>query len=395
MTRSPAARPPFIGKVALVTGASRGIGAVTARAFAGAGAAVVLAARDSQALDAVTAEIVSAGGRAIAVPTDVGEASSVEALVRTTLERFGRLDAAFNNATDGPRPAPLADIDPDAFDRGIRTNIHGTFLGMKYQIPAMLRSGGGAIVNMASVAGVQGVAQLAAYVAAKAGIIGLTQVAALDYADQGIRVNVVAPGPILTHHLERAGAEAQRQAAQATPMRRVGRAAEVATTVLWLCSDEASFVTGATVPIDGGQLAGLKPVRVYDAGRPMQPAGPADRVDRTSPADARGSIGRDALRAAIAGREVIVVDALPAAPYRQRHLPGALNLVSDDAPAKARAVLPDPGAAIVTYSTNPSCGRGEALAETLRALGYANVRVYRGGIEDWLDAGLPLEAGQA
>jgi NAD(P)-dependent dehydrogenase (short-subunit alcohol dehydrogenase family) len=186
------------------------------------------------------------------------------------MSTFGRLDAAFNNATDGPLPAPLADIDPADFDRGIRTNVRGTFLGMKYQIPAMLRSGGGAIVNMASVAGLNGVANLAAYVAGKAGIIGLTRVAALDYADQGIRVNVVAPGPILTHHLERAGEEAQRGAALSTPMKRVGRADEVAAAVLWLCSDQASFITGVTLPIDGGQYAGLKPPRMYRQGQPMK-----------------------------------------------------------------------------------------------------------------------------
>jgi NAD(P)-dependent dehydrogenase (short-subunit alcohol dehydrogenase family) len=260
----------FSGKVALIAGASRGIGAETARAFAAAGAAVVVAARDGAALEALVASIRSTGAQALAVPTDVGDAASVEQLVEQTVQTFGRLDVAFNNATDGPLPAPLAEIDPADFDRGIRTNIRGTFLGMKYQIPAMIRSGGGAIVNMASGAGVYGVSQLAAYVAGKAGIIGLTKVAALDYADQSIRVNVVAPGPILTHHLERAGAEAQRQAAQSTPMRRIGQAAEVAATVLWLCSDHAAFITGVTVPIDGGQSAGLKPPRMYRQGQSMK-----------------------------------------------------------------------------------------------------------------------------
>jgi NAD(P)-dependent dehydrogenase (short-subunit alcohol dehydrogenase family) len=260
----------FAGRVALVAGASRGIGAATAQAFAQAGATVVLAARDTQALDAVAERIRATGGHALAVPTDVGDATSVERLVNQTMNMFGRLDAAFNNATDGPLPAPLADIDPEDFDRGIRTNIRGTFLGMKYQILAMLRTGGGAIVNMASGAGLTGVSNLAAYVAGKAGIIGLTKVAALDYADHGIRVNVVAPGPILTHHLERAGEEAQRQAGLSTPMRRIGRAEEVAATVLWLCSDQSSFVTGVTVPIDGGQSAGLKPPRMYRQGQPMK-----------------------------------------------------------------------------------------------------------------------------
>ncbi len=263
-------RPSLDGKVALVAGASRGIGAVTARAFAQAGAAVVLAARDKDALESVAEGIRAEGGKALAVPTDVGDPASVEQLVQQAERTFGQLDAAFNNATDGPMPAPLAELDPEGFDRAIRTNIRGTFLGMKYEIPAMLRTGGGAIVNMASLAGLQGVANLAGYAAGKAGIIALTKVAALDYADQGIRVNVVAPGPILTHHLEAAGEEAQRLAGLSTPMRRVGRPDEVAATVVWLCSDQSSFVTGATLPIDGGQYAGLKPPRMYRQGQPME-----------------------------------------------------------------------------------------------------------------------------
>jgi NAD(P)-dependent dehydrogenase (short-subunit alcohol dehydrogenase family) len=270
MPTTPTTMPSFAGKVALVAGASRGIGAVTARAFARAGAAVALAARDQQALEQVAGAIRADGGQALVVRTDVADVASVERLVQLTLDTFGRLDAAFNNATDGPLPMPLAEIDPDEFDLAIRTNVRGTFLGMKYQIPAMLRSGGGAIVNMASLGGIQGIANLAGYVAGKAGIIGLTKVAALDYADQGIRVNVVAPGPILTYHLEQAGVQAQRLAGQSTPMRRVGQAEEVAATVLWLCSDQASFVTGVTVPIDGGQSAGLKPPQMYRQGQPME-----------------------------------------------------------------------------------------------------------------------------
>jgi NAD(P)-dependent dehydrogenase (short-subunit alcohol dehydrogenase family) len=257
------------GRVALVAGASKGIGAATAEAFARAGAAVVLGARNVEALEAVVARIEARGGRAIGVRTDVADVSSMRNLVDQALATYGRLDAAFNNATDGPMPAPLADIDPDEFDRGIATNIRGTFLGMKFEIRAMLRTGGGAIVNMASVAGLNGTANLAAYVAGKAGIIGLTKVAALDYADAGIRVNVVAPGPILTHHLEAAGAEAQRLAGLATPMRRTGTVSEVANVVLWLCSEQAAFVTGAVVPIDGGQSAGNKPPQMYRQGQPM------------------------------------------------------------------------------------------------------------------------------
>ncbi len=275
---------PMRGRVALVAGASRGIGAATAEAFAAAGAAVVLGARDIAALESVAKRIEADGGQALAVRTDVADVESMRGLVETALATFGRLDAAFNNATDGPLPAPLADIDAGEFDRGIATNIRGTFLGMKFQIPAMLRGGGGAIVNMASTAGLNGIANLAAYVAGKAGIIGLTKVAALDYADQGIRVNVVAPGPILTHHLAAAGPEAQRQAGLSVPMRRTGTVAEVASAVLWLCSEQSSFVTGTVLPIDGGQSAGNKPPQMYRQGRPMTaPAPDAPTQSERSP----------------------------------------------------------------------------------------------------------------
>ena len=260
---------PMQGRVALVAGASRGIGAATAQAFAAAGAAVVLGARDIGALESVARDIEAGGGRASAVQADVTDVASMQNLVGQAVASYGRLDYAFNNATGGPMPAPLADLDPAEFDLGIATNIRGTFLGMKFQIGAMLASGGGVIVNMASVAGVNGTANLAAYVAGKAGIIGLTKVAALDYADQGIRVNVVAPGPILTHHLEAAGPEAQRLAGLSVPMRRTGTVAEVAQTVLWLCSEGSSFITGAVVPVDGGQAAGNKPPQMYRQGQGM------------------------------------------------------------------------------------------------------------------------------
>jgi len=260
------------GRVALVAGASKGIGAATAEAFAAAGAAVVLAARDTTALRAVADGIQARGGRALAVGADVTDVASMRDVVDQAMSVFGRLDAAFNNASAGPLPAPLADIDPDEFDLGIATNIRGTFLGMKFQIPAMLASGGGAIVNMASVAGLNATANLAAYVAGKSGIIGLTKVAALDYADQGIRVNVVAPGPIRTYHIEAAGEQAIRAASMSTPMRRMGTSAEVAQTVLWLCSDQSSFITGTVIPVDGGQTAGNKPPQMYRQGQPMQDA---------------------------------------------------------------------------------------------------------------------------
>jgi NAD(P)-dependent dehydrogenase (short-subunit alcohol dehydrogenase family) len=246
-----------------VTGASRGIGASVARSFAKAGAAVALASRDETALAGVAAQIRAEGGAALVVPTDVSDQAAVASLVEAVLTQFGRLDFACNNAAGGGhRPTPLADVPVEAFDSGLTVTLRGVFLAMKYEIPAMLSSGGGAIVNTSSTAGLQAVGGLAAYVSAKHGLEGLTKVAALDYAAGGIRVNAVAPGPILTDNLARAGEGAQRAAAAAMPMQRVGQPGEVAAVVVWLCSEEASYVTGATVVIDGGKLAGTPPFQV-------------------------------------------------------------------------------------------------------------------------------------
>jgi NAD(P)-dependent dehydrogenase (short-subunit alcohol dehydrogenase family) len=248
------------GKVAIITGASRGIGAATARVFRAAGASVALAARDEAALTALADELSSDGTGAIAVPTDVGDAAAVERLVAETVEAFGRLDVAFNNAAGGGQaPTLLADLPIDAYDSAIAITLRSVFLSMKYEIPAMLGAGGGAIVNMSSTAGVEAVGGLAGYVSAKHGVVGLTKAAALEYANQGIRVNAVAPGPILTENLERAGPEMQRRAGMAMPMQRIGTPHEVARAVVWLCSDQASYTTGATLPIEGGKLAGMAP----------------------------------------------------------------------------------------------------------------------------------------
>lgn len=256
-------RPILEGRVAIITGASRGIGAATSRAFAAAGAAVALAARDEAALARLADQLLAGGGRAIAVPTDVADPASVERLVDRTVGAFGRLDLAFNNAAGGGQgPTPLADLPVDAYDSAIAITLRGVFLSMRYEIPAMLEAGGGAIVNMSSTAGLEGVGGLAGYVSAKHGVIGLTKTAALDYADRNLRVNALAPGPILTDNLERAGEDAQRLAALAMPMRRIGRPEEVAAAVVWLCSDQAAFITGATLPIDGGKLAGAAPFRI-------------------------------------------------------------------------------------------------------------------------------------
>jgi NAD(P)-dependent dehydrogenase (short-subunit alcohol dehydrogenase family) len=248
------------GRRIIVTGASRGIGAEIARAMAREGAAVVLAARDAEALAKVAAEIAGEGGRALAVPTDVSEAAAVERLVAVTVDELGGLDAAVNNAAGGGHgPTPLADVSLDQFRSALAVSLEGVFLCLKYEIPAMLEAGGGAIVNMASTAGLDAVGGLAGYVSAKHALIGLTKVAALDYAAEGIRVNAIAPGPILTERLQAAGADMQRNAALAMPMRRIGQPAEVAAAVVWLCSDKASFITGTTLAVDGGKLAGTPP----------------------------------------------------------------------------------------------------------------------------------------
>jgi NAD(P)-dependent dehydrogenase (short-subunit alcohol dehydrogenase family) len=167
------------------------------------------------------------------------------------VDSFGRLDAALNNAAGGGHlPTPLAEVSVDAYDSAVAVNLRGVFLAMKFEIPAMLASGGGSIVNMTSTAGLQAVAGLSGYVSSKH---------ALDYAERGVRVNAIAPGPILTDRLADAGEEMRHRAGMAMPMRRVGRVGEVAAAVVWLCSDHASYITGATLPIDGGKLAGSAP----------------------------------------------------------------------------------------------------------------------------------------
>lgn len=250
------------GKVTLVTGASRGIGAAIAREFSAAGARVAVTARDAEALHTLVNEL---GGpaRALAVPADVSKPGAMTGVVDRIIGEFGRLDHAVNNAAGGGhRPTPLADVPLEAFDAGMAVTLRGVFLSMQAEIPALVRSGGGAIVNVSSTAGLQAVAGLATYVAAKHGVEGLTKVAALDYAEQNVRVNALAPGPILTDNLRRAGDSAQRAAAEAMPLKRVGDPQEVAAAALWLCSEQAGFITGTTLTIDGGRLAGTPPFQV-------------------------------------------------------------------------------------------------------------------------------------
>jgi NAD(P)-dependent dehydrogenase (short-subunit alcohol dehydrogenase family) len=251
------------GKVALVTGASRGIGAAVARAFRSAGARVAIAARDAEALDRLADELGRSDGHALALPTDVSDPGAVTEMVKGVIAQFGRLDFACNNAAGGGHPpTPLGEVPIEAFDSGLAVSLRGVFLSMRQEIPAIVRSGGGAVVNMSSTAGLQGVGGLASYVAAKHGVEGLTKVAALDYAGDGVRVNAVAPGPILTDNLKRAGTAAQQAAATAMPLQRVGQPEEVAAAVVWLCSEAAGFITGTTLTIDGGKLAGTPPFQV-------------------------------------------------------------------------------------------------------------------------------------
>jgi NAD(P)-dependent dehydrogenase (short-subunit alcohol dehydrogenase family) len=244
------------GKVAIVTGASRGIGAASARAFAEAGAAVVLAARTASAISAIADEINRSGGRALAVPTDVTDPESVAHLVEETVKAFGRLDVAFNNAGAGQMPRPLAEISFEDFETGLKANLYGAFLGMKYEIPAMLAGGGGAIVNMSSTAGLQGAPGMGPYAAAKHGVVALTKTAAIDYGPRNIRVNALAPGPIVNEQMSRLPEETLQGIARYVPLRRLGSADEVARAAVWLCSDEAAFITGAVLSTDGGRLAG-------------------------------------------------------------------------------------------------------------------------------------------
>ncbi|MGN6169241.1 MAG: SDR family NAD(P)-dependent oxidoreductase [Solirubrobacteraceae bacterium] len=251
------------GKVAIVTGASRGIGAAVARAFRAAGARVAVAARDAEALDRLAEELGRGDGQALALPADVSDPAAVAETVERTVEEFGRLDFACNNAAGGGHPpTPLAEVPIEAFDSMQAVSLRGIFLSMRAEIPAIINSGGGAIVNVSSTAGMQGVGGLASYVAAKHGVEGLTKVAALDYGSVGVRVNALAPGPILTDNLKRAGAAAQQAAAAAMPLQRVGQPEEVAAAVVWLCSDQAGFINGTTLIIDGGKLAGTPPFQV-------------------------------------------------------------------------------------------------------------------------------------
>ena len=245
------------GKVALVTGGASGIGRATALTFAREGAKLIVADMNADGGHQTVHMITENGGEAIFVKTDVSKAVEVQALISKTVETYGRLDCAHNNAgISGGLSARTAEYPEETWHQVIVVNLTGVWLCMKYELQQMRTQGGGAIVNTASVAGLIGSRGLAAYVASKHGVVGLTKTAALEYAQQGIRVNCVCPGVLQTPMTERALRDPARQAQiAARPMGRVGTPEEVAETVVWLCSDAASFVTGHTMTIDGGMVA--------------------------------------------------------------------------------------------------------------------------------------------
>lgn len=256
----PRARPApqdFAGRVALVTGGASGIGRASALAFAARGATVVVADRDEAGGAETVAQLTVSGATALFVPVDVTEPSQLVDLVATTVEEFGRLDCALNNAGIPGTYAGLEDQRLEDWDRTLAVNLTSVFLSMQAEIPALLDVGGGAIVNTSSAAGLMGFANLPAYVASKHGVIGLTKSVALEFASQGIRVNAVCPGSIRTPMLEGfAGTEqALEGMGRMQPIGRLGTPEEVADAVVWLCSDGASFVTGHALAVDGGVLA--------------------------------------------------------------------------------------------------------------------------------------------
>jgi NAD(P)-dependent dehydrogenase (short-subunit alcohol dehydrogenase family) len=250
--------PDMTGKVAIVTGASSGIGRATARCFAERGALVFASDVDRNGGEETVAVIRAAGGRATFFACDISDAEQVAAMVNGAVSEFGRLDYACNNAGIEGSQALTHECTEENWARVIDTNLRGSWLCMKQEIPCLLRAGGGAIVNVSSIAGLIGFANIAPYTASKHGINGLTKCAAIEYARQNIRVNAVCPGAIQTPMIDRfAGASgpAREGLIEHHPMGRMGRPEEIAQCIVWLCSNDASFITGQTLAADGGYVA--------------------------------------------------------------------------------------------------------------------------------------------
>ncbi|MFE4611692.1 SDR family NAD(P)-dependent oxidoreductase [Streptomyces niveus] len=248
----------FTGQVAFVTGASSGMGLATARAFAQAGAAVALADINEDAVNAATKQLTDAGHKALALVCDVTDENQVAGAVDRTVETFGRLDMAYNNAGIMPPPTDAADESADQFDRVQDINLRGIWASVKHELRHMRTQGSGAIVNCSSLGGLVGNPGRAAYHASKHGVIGLTKSVALEYGSRGVRINAVCPGTISTPMVDAMveGGELDRdQAEGGQAIDRLGTADEIAQAVLWLCSDGASYVTGIALPVDGGYTA--------------------------------------------------------------------------------------------------------------------------------------------
>ncbi len=248
----------FTGKVALVTGAAMGMGLSTARAFAQAGAAVVLGDVNGESVQSAAQVLIDAGHQALAVTCDVSDETQVAAMVQRTVDTYGRLDMAFNNAGIMIRVSDAADEELAIYERVNGINQRGVWASMKYELRQMRTQGEGAIVNCSSLGGLVGLPQRGSYHASKHGVIGLTKCAALEYAPRGIRVNAICPGTIDTPMVQAmfATGELDRNAAiAAEPIGRLGTGDEIAAAVLWLCSPGAGFVVGVALPVDGGYVA--------------------------------------------------------------------------------------------------------------------------------------------
>lgn len=249
----------FDGKVAFVTGGGSGIGREVALGFAREGASVMVADVVEKGAAETVNLIRSAGGKAEYVLVDVSKLADVQHAIQQTVQKFGKLNYAVNNAGISGEQAVVADMSEAGWNRVIGINLNGVFFGVKSEIPEILRAGGGAIVNLASILGAVGFASSAAYTAAKHGVVGLTQSAALEYAAQGIRINAVAPGFIYTPMIMgigmAEGSDAFNYISGLHAMKRMGRPSEIAEAIIWLCSDKASFVTGTTLFVDGGYTA--------------------------------------------------------------------------------------------------------------------------------------------